>query len=218
MPSQIQLRDQALSAARLLVQKNLQPGEFIGGTVHAAPLAPEGARPLVLAMLRRYATLSASNLMEVCHWGREGVDQAHQVLAELAAEYVNRGEPLPQILALYAAEQLHPGIGRRPGRDRFRFFPQDVCIALLVLFLTELLPLRATRSGRSQIKPSACSVMAVALSEAGIHRGGEAAVQKIWLRYRDMVMSDPSATPAVLAGARLGHDGMFQSSARITPG
>jgi len=74
---------------------------------------PASARPLALAMLRRYASMSAWNLSEVAHWARGGVDEAHQVLGEMAAEYLNRGEPVPAILAAYAIEQLHPRIGRR---------------------------------------------------------------------------------------------------------
>lgn len=209
--SQDQLRERALSAARLLVRRNLEPGEFIGGTVVAAPLDPAGARPLVLAMLRRYATMSAWSLSEVAHWARDGLDEADQVLGELATEYLNRGEPLPGILAGHVAEQFHPRLRRRPGPGRAKSFPQDVCICQLVLWLTQMFPLRPTRSGRSAVKPSACSIVATALAEAGIHRGGESAVQKIWLNYRDMVMSDASATPAALAGGRLRHEGMFQS-------
>ena len=192
--TQIQLRDQALSAARALVRRNLEPGEFIGGTVFVAPLAPEGSRPIVLAMLRRYASLSAWNLSEVAHWARGGMSEAHQVLCEIAAEYLDRGEPVPNILTGYVVEHFHARQDRRPGRPvRARFFAQDICIATLVMLLTEVLPLRATRSGRSTAKPSACSVMATALAEAGVHRGGESAVQKIWLSYRDLVMSERQA-------------------------
>ena len=185
------LRDKALNAARLLVQRNLEPNWYIDGTVYAAPLAPEGARPLALAMLKRHARTSTWALSQVIHWAYEGFDEAHQVLGEIAAEHVERDEPVPDILKGYVVENFHQRSGRRlPGPDRAKFFAQNICVALLVMWLTELLPLRATRSGRSQVKPSACSVMATALSEAGIHRGGEAAVQKIWLNYRDLVASE----------------------------
>lgn len=186
------LKDKALSAARLLVQRNLEPGSFIGGAVHAAPLAPESARPLALAMLRRYARVSTWTLSEVIHWAYEGFDEAHLVLGEIAVDHVERGEPVPDILKGYVVEQYHSRIARRPGPDRTKFFAQDICIALLVLWLTELLPLRATRSGRSSAKPSACSVIAQALTEAGLHRGSEDAVQRIWQNYRDLVMSERS--------------------------
>jgi hypothetical protein len=191
--SRDQLKDQALSAARALVKRNLEAGWFIGGTVYAAPLDPVSARPLTLAMLRRYASIHPLNMAEVAHWARNGLDEADQVLREIAAEHVDRGEALPRLLEGYVVELLHPGIGRRPGRDLSKSFPQDVCIAMLVLLLTELLPLRPTRYGRSSANPSACSLIAAVLSEAGIHRGGESAVQKIWTRYRDMVTSERQA-------------------------
>lgn len=195
------LKDKALSAARLLVQRNLEPGEFIDGAVHVAPLAPESARPLALAMLRRYARVSVWTLSEVIHWAYEGVDEAHLVLGEIAVDHVERGEPVPNILKGYVVEQYHSRTAGRPGRDRAKFFAQDICIAMLVLWLTELLPLRATRSGRSSARPSACSVMAEALSEVGIHRGGEGAVQKIWMKYRDLAHSEQQAMRGVISAA-----------------
>lgn len=202
------LKDKALAAARALVQRHLQPGMFIDGTVHAAPLAPESARPLMLAMLRRHASVSAWNLSQVSHWAREGVDEADQVLSEMAAEYLNSGEPVPAILVGHVVEQFHP----RTGPRRAKNFAQDICIALLVLWLSELFRLRPTRSGRSSAKPSACSIMATALADAGIYRGGEGAVQKIWMNYRDLAFNErqtmrdviTTATAVVTVEAQLG--------------
>jgi hypothetical protein len=87
----------------------------------------------------------------------------------------------------------------RPGPGPTKTFPQDICICMLVKWLTEIYPLRPTRNGRSSSKPSACSILATALAEAGIHRGGKGAVQKIWMNYRDMVMSQP---PLAMLGLR----------------
>jgi hypothetical protein len=187
------LKDKALAVARALVRSNLEPRDYIDGSVHAAPLAPASARPIALAILRRYASMSAYSLSRVVHWAYEGSDEAHEVLGEIAAEYANRREAPPPLLASYVVEQYHARSGRRPGPARAKSFPADICIAMLIALLCEHLPLRPTRSGRSSIKPSACSVMATALSEFGVHRGGEGAVQTIWFRYRDLVMSERHA-------------------------
>ena len=69
----------------------------------------------------------------------------------------------------------------------------------LIMELIERFDMQPTRrqTGRKR-EPSYCSIVNTALSEAGLHRGGERAIEAVWFRYKASVLPG-SRAEAVLA-------------------
>jgi hypothetical protein len=176
----------ALAAAREWIARCLEPPEastlFFG--VVLPPMHPPAGRVVFREMTKQWALWHPFNMTKVCEAARAGWDEADLILRELIATFVNRGEQLPAVLAAYNIELLAQATQPRPrGRKKTAQWLQDICIATLIVLLVEQFGLKPRRRQSSMSKPSACSIVAQALSEAGIHRGGERAIEKVWQHY-----------------------------------
>jgi hypothetical protein len=194
MPQRLQPVDDgpALAEARALVARFREPYQGPDDwlfTAGLSPLHPQAGHRMVRGMLKRYALYHPLNMTEVCAWARAGSDDADLALVELIAEFTERGEQLPLGLAAYNLELIHP---RRPsrfrGRKKVTHVMQDMIIVTMIILVIERSGLKATR--RQSTKPSACAIVARALEEAGVHRGGEKAIEKIWQRIAPAVLSN----------------------------
>src|SRR5262249_24982040 len=144
---------------------------------------PEAGRAFLRKMMKQAAVLKEAVMLELMDFARAGWDDADIALRELILEYTNRGEALPALLATYNAEIItgRARPARLPARQPAAYFIQDIFIVMLITELVAQFNLKPTRFGVR--RASASSIVADALIEAGLHRGGEKAVEKVWRRY-----------------------------------
>src|SRR5262249_7811051 len=142
-------------------------------------------------MLKSYALSHPLHMTEVCSWARNGSDDADLALRELIVEFNERGEPPPLGLRAYNNELVHPRLSRhrKRGQKKAKGVLQDFAIVTVVWELAEQFGLKPTR-GRASPKASACSIAARALAEANVHRGNEAAIEKIWQRLSPSLLGE----------------------------
>jgi hypothetical protein len=109
---------------------------------------------------------------------------ADRAIRDVNAEHARRGLPPMPLLTEFAARHLDgeppPSLPR--GRSKIPNLLSDLALCALIMTLCEDFGLKPTRNP-SAPRPSACSIVARAASEAGLHRGGESAINKIWKRY-----------------------------------
>jgi len=177
----------ALMAAREWVAKGMEPSEFF--TV--APLHRAGGHALVRQMLKRFALSHPLNMALVCTYARAGLGDADLALRELIAEFAERRELMPLVLSAYNLELIAPG--RVPptvprGKKKADHLLQDIIIIVFVIMVKEEFGFQPTRQRHYSAQPSACSIVAEALAKAGIHRGGERAIEKVWQRYSPIIL------------------------------
>lgn len=178
----------AMAVAREMIRRGREGGDSFFTAF--GPLNPEAGHQTLRAMLKDYALSNATSAAQVCNWARLGWLDAELAMRELIVELGERDEELSSPLKTLKIELLDPNntIRHARGRAKSQDFLQDLYISVMVLLLTEEFPLRATRGGRSS-KPSACSIVSLAMAAEGLHRGGESAVEKCWKRYKPMIMS-----------------------------
>ena len=174
--------DQALAHALQFVAA-MQQGDFIG--LGCAPADPDAGRRFLRRMLAHWMG-SARGQLDLVNWALAGWADADIVLRELIVEYSNRHEAPPAFLAFYigqiASDRTVP---RKKGRKKATNLIVDIMAVTLIMDLIERYHLKLTRyQAGKKLKESACSVAAKALSEAGLHRGGERALMKILDRYK----------------------------------
>jgi hypothetical protein len=118
-----------------------------------------------------------------------GWEDAQIVCRDLILEYTNRHEPLPSFLAYYNAKVLAGHVAPRPRGSQKA---DNILIDMLIVTVVMELVARGLQEHRRQLgrkrHASACSIVADAIAEAGLHRGGEEAVWAIWKRYRRAVV------------------------------
>jgi hypothetical protein len=105
----------------------------------------------------------------------KGCVDADIVLRELIVEYSNRPGGPPPFLAFYIGQMASDrGVARRPsGRKKATNIVQDLFIVVLIIDLVERFDLKPTRwKIGDERPPAACSIVAAAMAEAGMHRGG----------------------------------------------
>jgi hypothetical protein len=175
---------EALAFAREWIAR-CREGDFLG--LGYAPLDKAAGHAFARRMIKGYALLHPLNMTEVADAARAGSDDADLALRELAAEMLDRGQPLPSVLASYTVEVLHPRLPRLRGQKKAANLLQDVSVVALIMTLVERFGLSPRRNPASN-HPSACSIAATALSEAGLHRGSEEGIRKIWRRYSPSVV------------------------------
>jgi hypothetical protein len=143
--------------------------------------ATEHFTPTPAASSGDTASLSGAALLALIDFADAGWDDAHLALTQMITEYLHRGEKMPPFLATYAARVLNrraPGpVGPKPATH----FVADLVICMLMAELITRFSLKPTRY--SKRRPSAASITAQALAEAGLHRGTEAAIEKVWKRW-----------------------------------
>lgn len=146
---------------------------------------PRTSSRVLIEWLKAGAMSSAVGMLHIVGEARNGWEEAHDAVCELTLDLMARGERLPVPLAAYSMEVINPHRLRshRPrGPKLVRHMLQDISIAGgvdQVITHHGLLPTRSRRSPR----PSACSVVAAVLVSAGVSRGTEHNVEKIWQRY-----------------------------------
>jgi hypothetical protein len=125
---------------------------------------------------------------DILYFAENGSKEAHLALVELIDECNDRGEPLTPVLTAYNKRLINPWRKpRRPGPGRAENFIRDFGITMLVIHLMERFGLRPTQRTNRKAKlhpPSASSIAATALTEAGINIPlGFKGVEKIFARY-----------------------------------
>ena len=151
-------------------------------------------RPLLRRMLMMYAMAHTFNLDHVVAMAVEdGSPDAAEALEELITEHNARYEPLPASLASYSIRTRNPGLrppAKRRGRRKADKLGEDLVVVTVMMKLVEdylLLPTR-NRFGNRDGRHSAASIMALAMKELGLHRGGEDGLRKIWNRYAPRIL------------------------------
>jgi hypothetical protein len=190
---------EALAFARKWIA-SCREGNFID--LGVAPLHPEAGRAFTRRLVKQYALMHPFNMDEIVKCAEAGWDDADIALRELVAEYVDRGEAMPAVLAAYNVRLINPNYVQptKPhGKKKADNILKDMVVVTLVMELITRFPLEPTRFqlGRKR-KHSACSIAADVTTEAGLHRGGEAAIQKIWSRYQKAVLPGRAAEAALL--------------------
>jgi hypothetical protein len=177
---------------------NVKEGDFIGlGCELTHPDA--GHRLLRRLMSQWSAHSSATQMFILVEVALAGWEDAQIVCRDLILEYTNRGEPLPSFLAYYNAKILAGDIALHPpGQDKADNIMLDMVAVTLVMELVAMgLKEHRYQLGRKR-RASACSIVAEEMAEAGLHRGGEEAVWKIWKRYRPAVVPGMVKAPPKL--------------------
>jgi hypothetical protein len=184
LPSTL-IEAEALQFAREWISR-AQEGKFLD--LGYPPLHRDAGRALARRMIKQYALMHPFNMTSVVDAAWVGCNDADLALRELAAEMLDCKEQLPAVLAAYTIKLLHPS-PRLRGQKKATNLLQDITIATLIMVLIEQFGLKPTRSqiGRKQ-RPSACSVVADVMAEAGLHRGTEGAVQQIWRHYSPAIL------------------------------
>ncbi len=143
----------------------------------------------VLKNLASWHPRNAARVVELALRG--GLEPADLALRELISEYNERGEPLNSALTTYANIVADRGgaITYRRPRSRPRESPlvAFTIVMLIIDVMRELPQLRLDRS--SPRHPSAFSIVAAVLIEAGVGRGGEKAIRAIWKQYGPPVLA-----------------------------
>jgi hypothetical protein len=195
------IEDEALTYAREWLAR-MREGDFIGGL---PPWHEDTGHAMARRFLMAYALAHPFNLDHVVQYAMDGQRDAAHVVYELIAHYRHNRIAMPVTLEAYEMRRSNPRVQRPPSppaRKKAKQMVQDAIICTLIMELIERFPgLRPTRSQISTKKHrphSYCSIASVALTESGMHRGSEMAVQKVWQRI------GPSVLPGTVAEVFLG--------------
>jgi len=178
------LEAEALAFARECLAASQEDGDFLG--LGCGPLDPEAGRRFVRRMMARWTSYADDTAM---FWLVEvalaGWQDAIVVVNGLIDAHVNRHEPLPSYLAYYDTKIRAGYRAPKPrGRKISADFMQDVVLMTLMMELVARFGLQISRKqiGRKR-QPSACSIVATAATEIGLHRGDEEGMRNIWREY-----------------------------------
>jgi hypothetical protein len=147
------------------------------------PFNTETAHLLVRRTCAALADLHERNAARIVQLALAGAEDADQGLRDLIAERNALNVPLGPALGTYVNIIVDsPPEPRRPrGRQRDDFLANFI-ICLLIIALRQRFPVLRLRRSSSR-HPSLCSIVSAALIEAGLGRGGEEAIRKIWERF-----------------------------------
>jgi hypothetical protein len=136
-----------------------------------------------------YKAIAASgerNPTFVADAARAGMADAHEALADLISERNSRGEPPGMALGSYIDSVFNrggPAPVRLPEGRTQENFVADLAVVFLLIYLQRKHGLKLRRNPASK-HPSACSIAADVLREAGVWAwGGEERVRKVWERH-----------------------------------
>jgi hypothetical protein len=122
---------------------------------------------------------------------RAGVVDAQQACEELHKDYLHAVKPIPPTLADYI---IRPRPAAKRARSKTTNYLLDLAMAALVEQIINRFHLKPTRNKALRDLPyklSACAVVWLVFTEAGLHRGSERAVEQVWRRYGAMLMAAP---------------------------
>ena len=174
-PQEAAIREDALNRLRAFRVAAGGDDPFTEGAMHAQ----------VRRWFKDIADFDERNAAYVVQMAVVGMEDAHDALAELISERGVRGEPLGPALTTYVLMLSHTGpppVRPPEGRRRENFLADHVVLYLL-LYLQRQYGLKLRRGAPTNKRPSACSIAADVLREAGVGRGGEERVRKVWERY-----------------------------------
>ena len=167
---------------------NVKQGDFIG--LGCELTHPDAGHRFLRRLMSLWSVHSnATQTFMLVEAALAGWEDAQIVCRDLILEYTNRHEPLPSFLAYYNAK-VHTGnlTPRSHGPQRADSVMLDVLAVTLVMELVAMgLKEHRYQLGRKR-RASACSIVAEEMAAAGLHRGGEEAIWKIWKRYRPAVV------------------------------
>jgi hypothetical protein len=174
----------ALDYAREYVRRcRFEPSQELGVPV----LHPLAAPIIVRRLLKHYAQTSSFALAKIVGDAMCGDAESDLVLRELISETLGKGEPLPAALLTFNDWLIRPD-AQRPQRRPWKQLPNLMANVLIVALVDDLIrnfPLAPTRSLTSSKRVvTGCSIASVALTEVGLHRGGEGAVQRTWFDFK----------------------------------
>jgi hypothetical protein len=191
---------QALARAKQSIERMNQPGitlpPLLTEPLPVKPFHPEAGHIWLRQFGKQFALSSDGALLLFILYAEEGDADAIQILDEVGDAYLNRGDRIPHFLATFIAKQKKGLIKPRGGNTNADKILRDFAIMALLMDQVQHCGLRFTRNlsasrRRSQQDraPSACSVLAQALSEMDIMTIDEPTLHKIYLRWGPTVLS-----------------------------
>jgi hypothetical protein len=105
-------------------------------------------RQIFKAFIKERALETPDKLKARVEEARRGVEVEDEVVRELIVECLERGEPLPKLLAEYNIELSRSGkaVRRKPGPRPYEYHQRDLAIYLLVQDIENRFKLKPTRS------------------------------------------------------------------------
>jgi hypothetical protein len=189
---------EALQTARGLVRFMLERNDVLSiqgmELLPVGPLHPEAGRIFLRQCVKHDLTISDTMWLELMHGAEAGDNDVIAALDEISDGYLHRGDVIPAFVRTYIAKRRHGHIRPRGGKSAGTNYLRDLCIVVVVLKLVDYFgpslkftraPYeRASRPRSGPRAPSACSIVHCALSEARVFGGDEAAVNKIYGRFK----------------------------------
>jgi hypothetical protein len=156
-------------------------------------LTTEASRSHLRAYIREQIQKGAIPTIRVIEAADHGEPDCDRALRELIIEMVNRDELPPVLLRAYMAKALLRCPASYPRGSYFLdTWHRDIGIAVLVLFTAQIWGLEINRNVASTDWPSACSVVAHALTNRG-HKISEKTVGTIY-RERNKIAEKLAAS------------------------
>jgi hypothetical protein len=138
------------------------------------------------SLMRAWALHHPLGMEDVVFFADNGEPEADQVLQDLIAERVDRNEPLGAFLGVYNVRSRNRSRNKKPGPTKLNNFRRDLVFCLLIYDLKKRFNL-AVHYNPASHRPTASTIAAEALTEAGLgpisHRG----LRKIWDRYGPII-------------------------------
>ena len=178
---------EAREATDRLVDQFKQHALFANDSLSTLPaLHKDAGHELIQKMIKGIINAVGANDNDVQMWlirlaNFHGVEDAHVILLEWIRDYHQKGQPLPTYLATYD-DVLRDDFVSRTGSPRSKNIAADIAICCLVFNLTQS-PYCFHARSRHRHKPSASSIVAEALADAGISRGGADGILNVWKEY-----------------------------------
>ena len=128
----------------------------------------------------------------VPNYALAGSKPCQDALARMIEVRKARGEALELDLVAYAKKIAGRGPPRLPRYrgSLHKDFGTHVAVILIVLDIIQRFPRLSLQRNPATERPSAFSVVAAVLAEAGIDRGGEEAIRKTWKNYGPLGFPD----------------------------
>ena len=152
------------------------------------PFDSDTMHEMVRTTLTNLADMHERNAARIVDLALSGAEDAHHGLMNLITIRTAAGMPIGPALATYVNI-----IGDRAPRFRMpkckppaNFLENFIIICLIIALKRQFPELNLRRSTRK--RPSLCSLTSETLIEAGLNRGSEEAIRKIWRDYGPLVL------------------------------
>jgi hypothetical protein len=162
-----------------------------GAYVEGDPFGPEALHAAVKAVFKGLAQGHERDAYRTLRAATVGLKGAHDALVELDDERSNRPPPVAALYRDFLSEHGAPRFRQPAAKPPANPLANFVIIALLI-DLADHFP-DAPMQLSTRLRASRCSIIAEVLTEAGLGRGGESSIFKIWRTY------GPPSNPKVWA-------------------